>query len=384
MNKRIISASLIVAAIGVSAPAMALDVTPYGAIRVGTWWTSSTYYNSTGNSLHDSDFSEDLQGNSLVGLRAKEGDFSAVAEVGAYNPKDRSKGLELRLLFGEWDFGNGKLRVGYAPSPYVYRTEQVYDSDGGFNGYGSLWDGRYAQIKASLNNGFYVTLMKQSTGTFGSNYTTNTGPAWQNTQFNNTATQYAATNTDYDTYLPKTIIGYEGKAGIVTFGGGGAFNMYKVTQTNTDVVAYRDEIYSGLGFLHARVDMAPVELKFNVYGGRNIGNLMGNAAAATGSYFYRDTASGKTANAYTYGGWGQIGYTVNDKVKIFTGASYEVNDSDLRHTDNRMAAFANANLMVTKNFKIVPEVTFLNDLDSVTGTKEPRIIAAGVKWEMSF
>ena len=379
MKKRIISASIIAAALGLSVPAMALDVTPYGAIRVGTWWTSSTYYNGQ-NALHDADFTLDLQGDSLVGMRVKEGDFSGVAEMGAYNPKNRAGGVELRMLFGEWDFGGGKLRVGYAPSPYVFRSEQTYDSDGGFNGYGSLWDGRYAQIKASLNNGLYLTLKKQSTSNTGgtSNFTTNTGPAWQNTPFNLTATQYAATNTNYDTYLPQTTVGYEGKAGILKYGGGLAFNFYKVTQTTSDVVTSRDEIYSYLGFAHGTVDLAPVELKFNVYTGQNVGNLMANSGAATGSYYFN------RHNAYTYGGWAQVGYTVNNKIKMFTGASYESNDTKESKVDDRMAAFANLQYAVSKNFKVVPEITYLNDLRSRTGAKEPQIYAAGVKWEMTF
>lgn len=379
MKKRIISASIIAAAFGLSVPAMALDVTPYGAIRVGTWWTSSTYYNGQ-NALHDADFTLDLQGDSLVGMRVKEGDFSGVAEMGAYNPKNRAGGVELRMLFGEWDFGGGKLRVGYAPSPYVFRSEQTYDSDGGFNGYGSLWDGRYAQIKASLNNGLYLTLKKQSTSNTGgtSNFTTNTGPAWQNTPFNLTATQYAATNTNYDTYLPQTTVGYEGKAGILKYGGGLAFNFYKVTQTTSDVVTSRDEIYSYLGFAHGTVDLAPVELKFNVYTGQNVGNLMANSGAATGSYYFN------RHNAYTYGGWAQIGYTLNNKIKMFTGASYESNDTKESKVDDRMAAFANLQYAVSKNFKVVPEISYLNDLRSRTGTKEPQIYAAGVKWEMTF
>lgn len=379
MKKRIISASIIAAALGLSVPAMALDVTPYGAIRVGTWWTSSTYYNGQ-NALHDADFTLDLQGDSLVGMRVKEGDFSGVAEMGAYNPKNRAGGVELRMLFGEWDFGGGKLRVGYAPSPYVFRSEQTYDSDGGFNGYGSLWDGRYAQIKASLNNGLYLTLKKQSTSNTGgtSNFTTNTGPAWQNTPFNLTATQYAATNTNYDTYLPQTTVGYEGKAGILKYGGGLAFNFYKVTQTTSDVVTSRDEIYSYLGFAHGTVDLAPVELKFNVYTGQNVGNLVANSGAATGSYYFN------RHNAYTYGGWAQVGYTVNNKIKMFTGASYESNDTRESKVDDRMAAFANLQYAVSKNFKVVPEITYLNDLRSRTGAKEPQIYAAGVKWEMTF
>ena len=380
MKKIIIGASLFAATVGLSVQAMALDVTPYGAIRVGTWWTQSQYSRNSSALLRDGDFSLDLQGDSLIGMRVKESDFSGMAELGAYNPKARSNGLELRLLFGEWDFGNGKVRVGYGPSSYVYRSEQTYDSDGGFNGYGSLWDGRYAQIKASMNNGLYMTMMKQATSNTGgaANTTTNAGNAWANTPFNLTATQYAATNTNYDTYLPKTIAGYEGKAGVLSYGGGVAFNLYTVTQTTSDVVTSRDDIYSYLCFVHGKVDLAPVELKFNAYSGQNVGNLMANSGAATGSYFFNKQ------NAYTYGGWGQIGYSMNDKVKMFAGASYESNDTRASKVDDRMAAFANLQYAVTKNFKVVPEFTYLNDLRERTGNKEPQIYATGVKWEMVF
>ncbi len=390
MKKSIIGASLVAAAFGLSVPAMALDVTPYGAIRVATWWTSSTYYNPAGKPLHDADFTLDLQGDSLVGMRVKQDDFSAVAEMGAYNPKNRAGGVELRLLFGEWDFGGGKLRVGYAPSPYVYRSEQVYDADGGFNGYASLWDGRYAQIKVTLNNGLYMTLMKQSTvglnGISATNaYTTNTGNAWANTPTNLTSTTYADTTgyTDYDTFMPKTIVGYEGKAGIVTYGGGMAGNFYKIrTVAAGGNQTGKDEIYSYLAFAHAMIDLAPIELKLSGYTGQNQGNLMNNAAAAAGSFYSNNASYGK--NAYTYGGWGQIGYTMNKKFKMFTGVSYESNEMRGRATDDRMAAFANVQYQVTKNFKVVPEFTYLNDMRSASGAKEPQIYAAGVKWEMTF
>ncbi|WP_277058060.1 hypothetical protein [Trichlorobacter lovleyi] len=384
MKKRIISASLIAAALGLSAPAMALDVTPYGAIRVATWWTSSTYYNPAGSPLHDADFTLDLQGDSYVGMRVKEGDFSALAELGAYNPKNRSAGVELRMLFGEWNFGNGKLRVGYAPSPYVYRSEMVFDADGGFNGYASLFDGRYAQIKLTMNNGFYVALMKQSTG-LGTptnyNYNSNSGPGYSNTPYNTTSTTYSTDYKDFDTYTPKTVVGYEGKAGIVTYGGGMAGNFYKVRMVTADVQSSKDEIYSYLGFAHAKIDLAPIEIKVAGHTAQNLGNLMANGAAATGS-FYNSTKAGK--NAYTYGGWAQLGYTMNNKVKMFTGIAYESNEMRGQATDDRMATFANLQYAVTKNFNVVPEFVFLNELRSTTGAKQEKIYAAGIKWEMKF
>jgi hypothetical protein len=404
MKKRLFSASLIAAAIAVAAPALALDITPYGAVRVGTWYTGSTYYAypsaptaaspARGTAQHDGDFTLDLQGDSLVGFRAKEGQFSGVAEIGAYNPKNRSAGLELRLLFGEWDFGAGKLRVGYGPSPYVYRSEQAFDSDGGFNGYGSLWDGRWAQIKVTANNGLYLALMKQGTGSGagsgndlivvpGNTTAAANGNNWNGTAFTNTATQYNAAYTNYDTFMPKTIVGYEGKSGIVSYGGGAAANYFKVTPSVADVVSYQDEIYSYLGFAHCKIDLAPVEIKLNAYTGQNVGNLMSNPGAANGSLYFRNQA-GEKANSYTYGGWAQVGYLMSEKVKMFAGASYESNDSRLTAADERMAAFANVQFAVTKNVKIVPEVSFLNDMRNRLDQKEPRILAAGAKWEMTF
>jgi hypothetical protein len=404
LKKQVFSAALIAAALAAATPALALDVTPYGAVRVGSWYTGSTYYAypsaptatspARGTAQHDGDFSLDLQGDSLVGMRLKEGDFSGVAEIGAYNPKNRSAGLELRLLFGEWDFGGGKLRVGYGPSPYVYRSEQTFDSDGGFNGYGSLWDGRFAQLKVSANNGLYLALMKQGTGSGagagndlivvpGSTTSAVNGNNWNGTAFTNMATQYAAANTNYDTFMPKTIVGYEGKSGIVSYGGGAAANYFKVTPSAGDVVAYQDEIYSYLGFAHCKIDLAPVEIKLNAYTGQNIGNLMSNPGAANGSLYFRNTAGAK-ANAYTYGGWAQLGYIMNEKIRMFAGASYESNDTRLTFADERMAAFANLQYAVTKNFKVVPEFSFLNDMSNRLGQKEPRIYAAGAKWEMTF
>lgn len=379
MKKSIIGAVVLGATVALAVPAMALDVTPYGTIRIGTWYTSNTHYDpATGASQKDSDFSLDLQGDSFVGMRVKEGDFSGLAELGAYNPKNRGAGVELRMLFGDWNFGEGKLRVGYLPSAYVFRSEQVFDADGGFNAYGSLFDGRYAQIKVSMNNGFYLALMKTSTGGFGTNSTSNSTGGWKaGGVFNNTATNYATTSVDYDTFIPKTIAGYEGTSGFVKYGGGVAGNYYKVTDTT--VTNLSADITSLMGFAHATIDLNPVELKFHLYGGQNLGDLMSNGAATTGSYY-----SGKK-NSYTYGGFGQVGYTASDKVKLYTGVSYETSKNDnYIKDDNKMAAFANLQYSVTKNVKIVPEVSMLNDLDSSTGAKEPRIYAGGVKWEMKF
>lgn len=391
MKKSTIGAIACLAVLALSAPASAIDVTGYGNIRLGTFWTSNSYYSAAGVKGTDADFSLDNFGDSFVGVRVKEGDYFGVAEVGAYNPKAYSKGIELRLLFAEWDFGNGKLRIGKTPSPYVFRSQQVWDSDGGFNGYGSLWDGRYANVKVTMDNGFYLAAMQPRVGNAANN-TTNVSPnADVTAAYSQTGNTFATTYTDYDAVGPKLVAGYEGSLNRWSYGAGVAGNLYRVTNVTANNSVKR-EVYSYLGFFHGKVDLAPVELAYNVFAGRNVGDLMStatgngtsntlaNPGSANGAYY--DTLRG--INSHTFGGFGQVGYKASDRATIYAGASYVKDDNRIAHADERMAAFVNANLFLTKRLLFVPEIDYVNDMKNSLGLKEPRAIIAGAKWQMSF
>lgn len=392
MKKMNLGALALAGVLTCSAPALAVDLNAYGNIKLGTFWTQNNFYNTAGDKRHDSDFSLDNFGDSFIGVKVKEGEYSGVAELGLYNPKAYSKGVEVRLLFAEWDFGQGKLRIGKTPSPYVFRSQQVWDSDGGFNGYGSLWDGRYANIKVTMNNGLYVAAMQPRVGNQANN-TTNVSPnADVTAAYSQTGNSYQTTYTDYDTMLPKMVVGYEGKLDNWSYGGGVAGNMYKVTSSVNDSTPIKHDIYSYLAFFHGKVDLAPLEFSYNVFAGQNTGDLMstatgngtGNTLAnpgqANGAYY--DVLHGK--NSHTYGGFGQLGYRVTDRATLYTGASYVVDDNSIAHADARMASFVNVNYAVGKHFNIVPEVDYINDFKNSLGQKEPRSLIAGAKWQMSF
>jgi hypothetical protein len=379
-------------------PAKALDLTGYGTLAVGTFWTQTEYFNTTGPtgpstaSRTDSDFSNDLFGDSRVGVRVKDGDYSGIAEIGAYNPKAYSKGPQVRLLFGKYDFGNGQIMVGRAGSPYVYRTQQVYDADGGMNGYGSLYDGFSAQIKLTMNNGFYVDLMKPSVGN-STNNTTNVSPSADVlAAYSQTGNSYQATYTDYKNYLPKIVIGYEGKQDSWTYGGGVAYNLYDVKSVVNNGSPVTSNVHSYLFFFHGKNEIAPVEISYNIFTGRNVGDLLSmatgngisntlaNPGSANGAYF--DSLHG--IDSYSYGGWLQLGYTVNEKTKVYAAASYVNDDNKIAKPDARMAAFAQVQYQISKHFKVVPEVGYMDDMKNGLGQKEPKTMYAGSKWEMSF
>ena len=251
--------------------ASAIELTPYGSIKVATWYNQFESFNAAGASKKDSDVSHDIQGNSQFGLRVKEADFSGVFEMGAYNPKNYSGGPEIRLMFASWDFGTGTVMVGKAPSPYVYRTVQAWDADGGMNGYGSLYDGRYGQVKVTMKNGLYFDVMQPRVGA-GANTTAPVAAAANAlAPFQQTANSYpTATTVNYDTMMPKLVVGYEGKLDKWTYGGGAAFNRYNVERFSSATASTKTDITSYLLFFHGKVDLAPVELAYNVFGGQNV------------------------------------------------------------------------------------------------------------------
>jgi hypothetical protein len=250
-----------------------------------------------------------------------------------------------------------------------------------------------------MKNGLYVDVMQPRVG--GSvagvpNNTTNVTSAAALAQFQQTGNLYpTAAYTNYDTIMPKLVAGYEGKLDKWAYGGGAAFNTYKVSRHAAATAPGVDKnISSYLLYFHGKVDLAPVELAYNVFGGQNVGDLMSSgassyvtgggttaAAASTGAYYdvYHNV------NANTYGGWGQIGYTANDKLKLYVGASYVVDKNDkAKSDDERLCTFINAQYQVSKYFRVVPEIDYIDDMKNTLGQKEPKIFAAGVKWEMSF
>ncbi len=73
-----------------------------------------------------------LQGNSRIGANVSAGDVSGRFEYGT--------GVNLRLLYGTWNFGGGKLTVGRAYTPLmVCYSSQVYATDNGLVGFGYLF-----------------------------------------------------------------------------------------------------------------------------------------------------------------------------------------------------------------------------------------------------
>ena len=167
----------------------------YGTIRgyVGYGWAenSATANGVTTTSVNGDDMMYGLQGNSRLGVRFKVGQFSGNVEIGANEPtltnsySQGGSGIGFRHAWGAYDFGaGGKLLVGKTSTPTEMGgwSSDVFDNDGGLNGFGGNPTGdRRFQVQYSIA-GFQIALVHDDnpslTTGFADRSTTLTGQAY--------------------------------------------------------------------------------------------------------------------------------------------------------------------------------------------------------------
>ena len=141
-----------------SMSASAADWNFYGSARVQTFYT----HTDNKNGLKDTtDYGQSLQGNARIGAKVSDelmGRFEYGASGGDAN---------IRHLYGEWNFGSGKLLVGQTVSPLnMSLSNQVYDTDENLNSYGNPFAGRQPMLQLTFGN-FKIAAISPDTDTLG-------------------------------------------------------------------------------------------------------------------------------------------------------------------------------------------------------------------------
>lgn len=343
MKKTLIAASAAAAlTAALVVPAMA-DTSLYGSARVTTFW-NMTDKDSNADNKSDTDLIHGIQGNSRLGVNFSQDRLGGKVEIGA------AKAFSSRHLYGTYKFDAGTLLVGQTENPYYFYSDQVANGDNVNNNYGALWDTRQAQVKFTMNNGFYISAIEPSVQATG-----------------------LGTNKDVDIYLPKLCVGYEGKAGNFAYGAG------VVGQTYKDI-ALDEDILSAMLYFHGKVAAGPATIKFNVGAGQNTGNMGFTNANATATNKYtggEDTTSIE--------GFVQAGFAASPTVAVNVGAGYAMDDNDsFANTDNRMLVFVNAPITLAKGVSITPEITYIDHMDQHNDSDGGSAVLVGAKWQISF
>ena len=287
----------------------------------------------------------DLQGNSRIGANVKNGVISGAFEYGT--------GVNLRKLYGTWNFSSGELLVGQTYTPMtVFNSNQVFDEDNGLINFGVLYTGRRPMIQLTTR-GLKVALV------------------------NIHADMDLGTDGGTEKTLPKLELSYELGAGPVDLTFVGGYQTY-----TADPNGVNEDVSSYIGGINAKYGIGPVTLHMDGWYGQNVGqygfsNHGEDEAVLVGSSV-EDTNS--------YGGVFVANFKATSMLSFEVGAGYVNTESDATGSDDDdgLSYYGNAVITLAPNFFIVPEVGVYDFEDNSIGVDEGKLTYAGVKWQMDF
>jgi hypothetical protein len=350
----------------IASPALAVDWNFYGSARMATFYQSQDYGNGSGdlsgkgtvfngNQKTDTQMQWEMQTNSRLGATVKAENISGRFEWGV---DDGANNVSARRLYGVWDFGAAKLKVGkdYSPTSQFIST-QAFDGDIGLLGRGTGYSSRNGQISLSFG-GFEVALIDPKSAGILRNMTTG----------------------DVDEYIPKIEAGWGMSFDTWNFGVQGGFQYYEIENggaANEDV-----DVTSWTLGGNAGVNFGPIYLKAAATVGTNWANagwhISSNGAAYDGDDNTKDVDSWQVA--------GVVGWKFTDQLSFEFGTGYREDDSDLagEDTDDNWESYINATVSLAPGVWLIPEIGYTDFGDDIEGSNEGDRYYVGAKWQIDF
>jgi len=334
----------------------------YGSARMTTFWEKSSVERSVTGLDSDTDLTWAMQGNSRIGASVRLGDIYGRFEYG----HTAAAGATLRLLYGEWNFGAGKLLLGQDYGPMTFWvSNQVWGGDNDLLGFGQLYQGREQQIKLTFGN-FQIAAINPVT--------------------NRAVVGFP--QADIDTTIPKLAASYDIKGGPVTARIAGVYQTYDVVR----IVAGAEDEQSvdawqiGAGAVY---NMGPFFLKGDIYYGENLANMGQSSVAPVAD---RAAWNGTSmVDAETLGFALIAGFKMNDSITFEIGygqVNNEIEDGGFKVAQDVKAYYLNATINLAKNVFIVPEIGKLDygDIErtGLPDSEQGDMKYIGAKWQINF
>lgn len=320
--------------------AYAADWNFYGSARVATFWYDQDVIDGADGDLQ---LDESLHGNSRIGAKVKVSDeLTGGFEYGASGGK-----ANIRKLYGEWDFGGGKLLVGqtYTPLNWFY-SNQVYATDNDLLAEGGIYSGRQAMIGLTFG-GFKIAFLSPSTTVTGA--------------------------TSEQVTIPAIEASYQLALDAVAIDFGGGYSTFE--STAGDVTSF--VFAAGAAF-----NMAGFFLNGDVFYGQNVGNLL--AIEVDGDHGWDDgyaaASGGDILDNDCLGFLLVAGYKINDIITVEGGYGYVQTELDDADKDKNSSYYVNATVNFAPGVFIVPEIGFF-DGDEAGDYEE---VYYGLKWQINF
>jgi hypothetical protein len=308
-----------------------------------------------------------LQGNSRIGANVSAGDVGGAFEYGT--------GVNVRKLYGTWNFGSGTLLVGQTYTPITHLLSyQVGNGDNGLLNVGEMYAGRQPMIQFTFGS-FKFALISPSVAAAGA---------------------YGSPAIDTDVTLPKIELNYNFKSDMFfvdVYGGYQTYDMVGPTDNGKSIDAYVAGVDGGVTFGPATV----VANLFTAQNSQAYGCTSATAGAPAASVFDGNpNFDGTDFRNYTeMGGLLLARGKFNDMVGWEAGFAYKSGEQEqgtgVAKVENvTMAYYFQVPLTLADGVFIVPEIGMYDygDADQksapVGKTKRGNMTYFGAKWQINF
>jgi hypothetical protein len=367
---------------------MAVDWNFYGNARMATFYWSEDLDDNGGK---DAELDWDLQGNSRVGANIKAENITARFEFGV-----NESSVSSRRLYGVWNFGAGKMKVGKDYTPVSqFISGQVFDGDLGLLGIGTQYGSRHGQISFSFG-GFEIALVNPNASLLSNMQITTTGELVVITgSGGGVATDVSvatASTGDVDEVLPKMEAMWGMSFDTWNFNLMGGFQYYSIEDVESLETGKKDDIdvYSWTIGADAGFNFGPGYVKGAVSYGQNIGNAnWGIPSAAGGTSGQGGLAiwdgDDDTNDTDTFMGALVAGIKVSDMLSFEAGAGMrsDNNDDGIKKT-TPWAAYVQSVIALAPGVYVIPEVGYFDFDDNADGDKAGSMFYLGGKWQINF
>jgi hypothetical protein len=391
-------------------PAIAVDWNFYGSARINTWYYSRDFGDGLNAAKTDDKDSEvrwgfNGQNNSRIGARVKHENVSGRFELQLKGNSAGDPGsyvsTETRLIYGVWDFGAGKLKIGKDYSPLSqFISGEVFDEDLGLLGVGTMYSNRTSQVSLSFG-GFEIALIEPNTNLIAGNSSLGipsmTASAAKTSTLGAVGTAVifqtapaTSDNGDVDSYIPKI----EAKWGMAfdtwNFNIRGGYQYYSIEDVtyadgsktdDVDVTSYAIGADGGVNFGPGYVKAA---LSWSRNPAQAAWHLPGLRTQLGGSAIWDGTDDLKDNDVFM----GAIagGLKVSDMLSFEAGFGYRYDDLDVSGADKDKVweAYVQSVIVLAPGVYVVPEIGYTDYMDDVAGDDEGNAMWLGAKWQIDF
>ena len=377
-----------------SVPAMAVDWNFYGNARMATFYYSEDLDD---NGDEDSELLWDFQSNSRIGANIKAENISARFEFGVGEANVSS-----RRLYGVWNFGVGKLKVGKDYTPVSqFISGQVYDGDLGLLGVGTQYGSRHGQVSFQFG-GFEIALINPEVEVLRGMGSTEEGTIIITDDTGESVTvevEGATRDTgDPDQILPKIEAGWGMSFDTWNFNLMGGFQYYCISDVESienpgsddDVSVVSWTLGGDIGF-----NFGPGYIKGALSYGQNIGQanwgLPGNRDRTSGQGgFAIWDGDDDTDEVYTFMGAIVGGLKISDMFSFEAGFGYRRDNTDDSQgpVDDKdtapWAVYLQSVIALAPGVYVIPEVGYYDYDNNTDGDDAGSQFYIGGKWQINF